>query len=494
MSEIFSSVNLKNKITIASSLLIFAVVLITVIGIITASSTDIHKHKYDYTLSVNTEGSFELSGVCTVKNCESPYYSESGVDVIIYSYEKPTCSKEGTKVYSCIRDGVTVKLSVKVATTLHSYEGEIVNGANGQYASGHCVYDGCNATGVIVNDLNKFKLDTVVAATCSTPKKEIYKCNLSDGTFTLEVERDEYLPHTLNGVYVDSDKAYPQGTNGITLPSGTNGACNSTVNGNYTCEKCNQTVSVKVLLPGHSFVYGVDKVTPPTLEADGEAILCCENSVCTETEVEVLPKVEIGVNTVSLSPATELYLEKVKYTYESSAYGFTYENVYEIGEVLAHNTVYDLIPDSDNTGAWNVISKKCDQADCQADEIVVAWDVDAKLIKDTTSCQGPGELEWEYEYEGHLLKASAYVTFPSEHKYTSHSHASFPNLERPGSIQLHCEKCGEAITIELPKIIVGTNAIFIEETADGGFVYKYTYKTEYNYTVELMITLYQSVH
>jgi hypothetical protein len=128
-----------------------------------------------------------------------------------------------------------------------------------------------------------------------------------------------------------------------------------------------------------------------------------------------------------------------------------------------------------------------------ADEIIVAWDVDAKLIKDTTSCQGPGELEWEYEYEGRVLTAQAYMPFPSEHKYTSDSNARFPNLERPGSIDLHCEKCNQSITIELPKIIVGTNVVFIEETSDGGFVYKYTYVTEYDYTVELLITLYQSV-
>ena len=381
MSEIFSSVNLKNKITIASSLAIFAVVLVTIIGIITISSPDGHKHKFDYTLSVNEQGEFNLSGVCTVKNCESPFYSESGVDVIIYSYEKPTCSKEGTKVYSCTRDGVTVKLSVQVATTMHNYEGELVESDNGNFASGHCVYDGCTDSEVVVKDLDKFELHAVIPATCSTPRKEIYKCTIPEGNFTMEVELDEYLPHTLNGTYVDADKTYPQGTIGITLPSGTKGACSSIVNGNYVCEKCNQTVGIKVLLPGHSFVYNVDKVTSPTLEADGEAILCCKNSVCTETEIEVIPKVEIGVNTVSLSPATELYLEKVSYTYESTAYGFTYENVYEIGEVLAHNPVNDLVPNSNNTGAWNVVSKKCDQADggkrkCYREEVA-----DAQIIE-----------------------------------------------------------------------------------------------------------------
>ena len=482
MSEIFSSVNLKNKITIASSLAIFAVVLVTIIGIITISSPDGHKHKFDYTLSVNEQGEFNLSGVCTVKNCESPFYSESGVDVIIYSYEKPTCSKEGTKVYSCTRDGVTVKLSVQVAKVAHSSEYERVDGNNGISISGTCQNDGCTNPEIQIDNIEKFELVSVVAATCSTPRKEIYAYTIKGETLTLETQVEEYVPHTLNGVsadsLADSEGKFTLDIAGISLAGGEKTACGATVGGKYVCEKCKQNIAVKVVLPGHSFVYSKDMVTPPTLEKDGKAVLCCENSVCTETLVEVLPMVEVGVNTVSISPATELYREKVTYKYESSQYGFTYEKVYEIGTVLAHNYQYTLVPDSEETGKWN-LEGVCNQVDCQQNQIFV-HNVPAVLIKDTTSCQGPGEQVWQYVDEelGIDITQGVIMLLPAAHKYAYNKNdADHPSIKFAGSIELYCttEGCDHRVTVELPKAVIGENALFDKETDIGGMVYKYTY-------------------
>ena len=82
------------------------------------------------------------------------------------------------------------------------------------------------------------------------------------------------------------------------------------------------------------------------------------------------------------------------------------------------------------------------------------------------------------------------MPFPTEHKYSSHGNIKYPNFEQPGSIDLYCEKCNESITVELPKMVIGSNAEFVKESGDGGFVYKYVCETEHNYTVELSITVY----
>lgn len=497
MSEIFSSVNLKNKITIASSLAIFAVLLVTIIGVITLSSVDGHKHKYDYTLSVNEKGEFELAGVCTVKNCESPFYSEKDVDVIIYSYQKPTCSAEGTKVFACMRDGVTVKLSVNVAKVAHSYEYERVDGNNGISISGTCQNDGCTDPEIYIDNIDKFELISVVAATCSTPRKEIYEYTVNGQTLTLETQVDEYIPHTLNGVSADSlansEGKYTLDISGVSLAGGEKTACGATVGGKYVCEKCNQEIAVKVVLPGHSFVYNKDKVVAPTLEADGKAILCCENPVCTETMDELIPKVEVGVNTVLISSATELYREKVTYKYESLEYGFTFEKVYEVGNVLPHNYQYALVPDDTIIGVWN-LEGICNQADCQQNRVFMA-NVPAVLIEDTTSCQGPGEQTWHYVNEelGIDITQGVIMLLPAPHKYEYNKNdADHPSLKFNGSIELYCttEGCDHTVTVELPKVVIGENAIFDKETDIGGLVYKYTYETEYNCVVELNITIY----
>ena len=204
MSEIFSAIKLKNKITIASAMAGFAVVLVTIIGIITACSLDTHNHKYNYKLVMDADGSFTLLGVCTVRNCESPYYTENHVGgVSLFSYEKPTCSVEGKRVYSYTKDGVTVNYTETVPTIPHDYEGESVNGTDGVFISGHCKFDDCRDPEIVLDDFDGFKLDSVVEATCSTPKIEIYKRTLDEGTITMEIQVDEYMPHTLNGAFVD---------------------------------------------------------------------------------------------------------------------------------------------------------------------------------------------------------------------------------------------------------------------------------------------------
>ena len=497
MSEIFSSIKLKNKITIAASMAVFAAVLVAVIGIVTVCTVDGHKHKYNYQLVMNEDGGFDLFGVCTVRNCESPYYAESNVKgVTIFSMEKATCSSEGTVVYSYAKDGVAIKYTEKLDKVAHSYEYERVDGPDGISISGTCQSEGCTDPEIELNNIEKFELKTVVAATCSTPRKEIYEYTIGGQTLTLETQVDEYVPHTLNGVSADSladaNGKYTLDVSGITASGADKAACGSTVDGSYVCEKCKQSVSVAVILPGHSFVYSLDRVIAPTVEAEGKAVLCCAKSICDAVVEEILPAVKLGENTTEQSPATELYRQKVNYTYVSSEYGFTFEKVYEIGEVLSHAYEYELVPDSEQTGKLNLIGK-CGQADCQKPEIFIP-DVPAVVVKDTTSCQGPGELEWEYVYEGQTVRASLIMLLPAAHKYSYDKNSALhPTLYHNGSIELFCttEGCNNTITIDLPKVVVDENAIFDYKTDVGGLVYKYTYATEHNCIVELNVTIYQ---
>ena len=70
MSEILNAIRLKDKLTIAGVMAAVAVILATVVGLLTYFTADRHTHVYDYTLKLEEDGSFTLVGhiqMCTVK-------------------------------------------------------------------------------------------------------------------------------------------------------------------------------------------------------------------------------------------------------------------------------------------------------------------------------------------------------------------------------------------------------------------------------------------
>lgn len=83
-----------------------------------------HEHSYTYTLiEGESEGTFDLRGVCTYEYCENPTYTKKNVNVYISSEEAGSCTEEGKTVYSHNIGGVTVSITVSTGKADHTVGG-----------------------------------------------------------------------------------------------------------------------------------------------------------------------------------------------------------------------------------------------------------------------------------------------------------------------------------------------------------------------------------
>lgn len=484
MSEIFGAVKGKTKITIISSMAVFAILLVTVIGVLNFVTADTHNHDYDYSIIRSDDGSFNLVGVCKVSNCESPYYAEidiSGVKLLMA--ESSTCSKEGKRVYSYTKDGITIQYTEKLPTATHTYDFNIseINGVTCLY--GKCTADGCTNKDLFVNNVEEFERISTVPGTCFTPRQDTYSylVNGEERSFVTLVE--ENIPHTLNGVSADlflgADGNYPVGVPGIKVSGKV--ACGAVVDAYYVCEVCKQANSVKVSREDHKFLYDESNLTVPTVSADGVAVLICHNSECTETVRVTLPKVELGVTASLVTNATEASPMVVSYSFESLEYGFSFAKEYKIGEKLSHNYEYELWLNED-TGKFDIMGT-CHQPGCAEPEKCIEADVPAEFVEDTSTCLVPGVVIWKYEYKGETLYFDPPSLVTSDHIYAyDPDNAMDPTLESGGLIEIHCttEGCDHAVVVNLPKVVIGENAEYYGPGLAGRKIYLYTYEYKEN--------------
>ena len=497
MSEIFGAVKLKNKIMIVSTMAAFALLLVTVIGVLNLVTVDTHTHDYSYSIDRSEDGNFNLIGICKVSNCESPYYAEIGISgVKLLMAESSTCSKEGKRVYSYTKDGVTVKYVENIPMAAHTYDFSVDTQGGVNYLYGKCTEDGCTNPNLFINNVEELNLVSSVPGSCFTPRQDTYSyvLNGEEKTFVTLVEED--IPHTLNGVsadiFVDAHGNYPVGTPGIKT-SGTV-ACGSVVDGHYICEVCKQVKGVKVVREDHKFLYNENNVTSPSLSADGVAVLTCHNSECSETVKVVLPKIEIGSTAFVVSEATEAGPMVVSYSFESLEYGFSFAKEYKVGEKLSHNYEYELWLNED-TGKFDIMGK-CSQLGCAEPEKCLESDVPAEFVEDTSTCLVPGVVIWKYEYKGETLYFDPPTLVLSDHIYAyDQNKALDPTLENGGMIEIYCttEGCDHAVVVNLPKVVVDENAVLVGTTDIGGKIYEYTYEYKENgrtlYTIKLNIII-----
>ena len=500
MSEIFGAIKLKNKITIASSMLVFAVVLIAITGILSFVTADRHTHIYNYGLEMTDNGSFNLVGVCTVDNCESPFYKETNISgVKIFTAKSPTCSGEGNIVYTYTVGDVTVKYTQKLPVAAHTYDLEIVN--EGQYTKfeGMCTADGCTDPHILVTNAGDFKPVSSVPGNCFSPRQDTYSYVVDGVEKSLVTLVDEQIPHTLGGVSADSYKDengnYAIGTSGIKLVENKPIACGASANGYYVCEACKQVIGVKVVREEHKFVYSEAGVTAPTVNTNGSVVLGCHNSECSEVVTILLPAVNAENNSfvTVISHATEISPTLVSYSFESLEYGFKFEKEYAIGQALTHNYVYTLEPNKNNTGKMD-LHGVCNQPECKEPNICIE-NVPAEFVDDTSTCQTPGTVTWKYEYQGEVIWFIAPSLEKSGHSYdykTDSPTLIRPTLDQEGEIELYCttEGCTETLLIKLPKAVIDENAVFFGfDEESGENVYRYTYDTKKNCIVKLLIVL-----
>lgn len=494
MSEILRAIKLKDKLTIAGVMAAVAVILATVVGLLTYFTADRHTHVYDYTLRVEEDGSFTLVGLCTVENCEKPYYNQTNLEgVKVISATSPTCVREGNRVYTYTKDGVTIKYTEILPVADHRYTYDLVPnpGTDNVHINGKCEVEGCTDPYVFIYNVQDLTLVETVEATCFSPRKETYAYVSNGVTHTFTTLVGETTSHTLNGMlasqFQNADESFTYGTPGIKLLSTTVPGCGEVSQGYYQCEVCKSAVGVYVSQPAHKFVYNESDLVPPTFEETGLATLKCSNNGCQELVEYVVPRIVKDVNTKQESPATELHREVIVYEHESLEYGFTVTFKIEIGELLNHAYEYTLEPNKVDPALMDLICT-CHQPDCQTPEVRVE-NVETTKVN-TSTCTKLGTITWTHVLSnGEKVELTVFSPV-----YASHSYAVVegsvidPTFDNNGSAKLYCTnpECNHTASVELPKVVIGENAKPYSD--DVKFtVYEYTYVTDKNVTITTYI-------
>ncbi len=499
MSEILSAIRLKDKVTIVTVMAAIAVLLATLVGVLTYVTADRHTHVYDYSLVRGEDGDFEVLGVCRVNNCEKPYFHQeitSGVNLL--SAKSPTCSEEGNKIYTYTYSGLTLKYTEILPKSAHLYEYKVGSDGGTFYINGKCMVEGCTDPFFFKDKIEDLVLVNVVEATCFSPREETYSYVSNGVTETFVTLVDVEIPHTLQGVAANTlanDKGeYIYGTEGITSLATEFVPCGGLDSGYFVCEVCRKIEVVQLRYPDHKFVYNEETLVEPTLERDGKTVLSCSNAGCNETYELVIPKVEVGVNTIVKKPATELYSEVVTYIYESEEYGFSVELDFTVGDPLTHNYVYKLVLKKNEEGLIDTdhidLVGICSQPDCQTPE--VREENVETTFEDTSTCVSAGKYIWTHVKDGQVITLTIISTEPGKHKYafddSDKKNFQKPTLDEAGWAKIKCiaEGCESTIVVELPKVEIGVNAT-VESEGEGYMVLAYEFVTNYNCTVKLKI-------
>lgn len=158
-----------------------------------------HEHSYTYTLiEGESEGTFDLRGVCAYEYCENPTFTKKNVQVYISSEEAGSCTEEGKIVYSHNIGGGTVSITVSSGKADHTIggvpvgeltleDGTLDSGISGvsipdgseceSIVGGSYVCDGCGIEqSVSVYVSHKGNFSTVTKPTCTEEGREKLDC------------------------------------------------------------------------------------------------------------------------------------------------------------------------------------------------------------------------------------------------------------------------------------------------------------------------------
>lgn len=329
MNEILASIKLKDKVIIISVMAVFALLLGFGIGAITQATVDPHVHTYESHLERDASGNFSLVSVCTDEDCEDPVYKMAlnSVDSVVLS--EATCCEKGVIEYSYRYGGVVYFIDEEIPLEPHTYDGVLVDTDGGSVISAKCTNEGCTDTDLTVSDVSTITLVESIPATCHTPRCDKYELVSNGVTTTLVVRTEEEVPHILNGVYATEiqlpDGSFSYGTEGIRLDKDTTVTCGQSGSGYYTCEECQENISVQIVKDDHSFVWSEDDTILPTATSDGTAIVKCQNLDCDERISVVLPMISEGENAELLEANHAEGYKKLKYSFAADEYGISVE-------------------------------------------------------------------------------------------------------------------------------------------------------------------------
>ena len=493
MREMLSTLKPKDKVTIVASMSGLALVLMSIILLLTFCSANNHQHEYDYRLE-REDGKFNLVGYCQVPGCADPEYVEKDVSGVKMVYaERPTCISEGKREYIYYKNGGRIQYVETIETCAHVFNPNDLKLQDGRITA-TCSQAGCGYV-LKLENVTSLAIDQYISGNCFMPVQTVYKyeANGRESNFiALAVETEA---HTLGGKPATSlenaDGSYNFNENGVHLLSSSNSlACGETGDGYYVCEKCAQRVVVKVKKPQHNIVFSTSGIVEPTPYATGSVNVTCSSEGCQYSDKIVLPTVVVGVNAeiVNAASATSIM---VRYTY-THALGQTLTLEFEV-EVVEHNYEYKLtlIPITDNSDKkyrFDLVGTCTDPYCIYPNNTIENVDFE---MTDTSTCV-KGETTFSCEMDGHVYTLKlpwSDESISDKHDYDYNlTQATKPTKTSAGSIILYCKACNYSETVELPKVELGVNAeVVLDE--EYGTTLKYTYTTDKGCVITMLIVV-----
>ncbi len=330
MSEIFSSVRLKEKVLIIVLTLVAAIFVGVIAGAVTFATTDRHIHEYEYHLERGADGAFDFVGVCTYEGCTNPRYVQNIISGVTNKVKTPaTCTTTGVMefYFTYAGDYKTYTYTEELPMEPHTYTGELVTEDGVTSFVGSCVYDGCDAPEISIEGATDLKLEYILDGSCSSPKREMYSYQLGGEKHNITIQSETNAPHKLNGKFITEyeieDGVYLYGTEGIVLVGVPALGCGNKAPGYFICQDCKKPVAVMVGKPDHTFEVLLDTVNQPTTLAEGSVTLSCTADGCDQTKRLTLPRAVVDENSSVVERNCAIGRQVLDYVYTPEELGVT---------------------------------------------------------------------------------------------------------------------------------------------------------------------------
>ena len=463
-------------------------------------------HRFECEITTEN-GVSNVKGHCTAKDCSEELSIVGVTDLALESTTPGTCVSSKEDKYTYTLDGVTGSF---VAVSESDEENHILNGrpiSEFMASNGVVIY---GTEGVTIPDgvqLSGCGQKTLGAYTCEG-------CNEAVPTF-VGLPEHNYLP--VDGTLKPADfdvtgqvnvKCNNKGCASIgrvNLPKAGDASVTLTIISideenekqtwkySYYSEKYNVTIEYEFVsdwVHDHVFVHDSTLTTPPTLTANGVAVVKCSVDGCNEAKQVVLPKVQIqigqfpkeGDNAVYINEfATEQKAQTVRYTYTSTIYGFTEVIEIETQKPLDHNYSYYLELAGDN---YFVVKAICKQPECQNPEYVKEENVKPNYVN-TSTCTQFGEQIWSHPTDESVkpLIIPSFELMGHDIRCGNDDIVEKPGTTKTGLAIAKCVNhgCTEKLEITLPKVVFGEdgNTTVLGIDNDLGIqiiLYSYTHK------------------
>ena len=507
MNEVLSAIRLKDKIVIVSLMVVFAVLLAFGIGAVTEATVDPHVHSFEYHLERGEDGLFDFVGVCTDEECENPVsawdITNASESVLPEIKIAATCTSDGLIKYSFTPAGETViytyeeKIPALSSNYSHTYVADETTVENGSASvTIKCTNKGCSDKETLDISVSDMTLaSTISAATCHTPKVEIYNYEYNGATVSITASTEvEDVPHVLNGVYVTeleiAEGVFPYGTKGVTIYGYNHLSCGQRASGHYTCEVCSEQKGVYVVREDHSYEYVADATVLPTDTETGSATVKCTAEDCNKTLNITLPKIIADSNNV-VSRDQDKETQVINYTYVSGDYGFVIEENITI-PWPNHQFVYtesDVIrPTFDSDGS---VTLRCKNSVCSEERVLTLPKMVEGYNTDAVYYHILEKKTFSYLYKNSeygIEIAFSYEEAWIDHSYVySESETVEPDFIEDGVAYVRCyyEGCEKYHEITIPKIVLDENTVLVSgATEQTKALHRYTYhNTDYDFTV-----------